>query len=267
MPRASDTPEGQSQEPPRSFRDDAGAGSSGTDAAHEPLTYEITFRADAAFVEKLRRLQAVLSDDPNPSLAPILDRAIELALDKFDPERRHARREARRTRRDTKHGDTKDEREHGTDRHGAPPPSVSGSDTHGRTEECKTSAALRSRRKTSRRRTRTRRKIPQRVRDLVFARDGHRCTHLGPDGRCPAIRALEIEHICPHAQGGTDDIDNLRTLCRAHNQRAAEIAFGVPFIRRRRFEGSSVSAEKPPIPGRGQRRRPRGRELFEAVRA
>lgn len=72
---------------------------SGTDSTEDPLTYEITFRADAVFVEKLRRLQALLSTgDPNPPLALIFDRAIELALDHHDPERREARRRAGRAR-------------------------------------------------------------------------------------------------------------------------------------------------------------------------
>jgi 5-methylcytosine-specific restriction endonuclease McrA len=97
----------------------------------------------------------------------------------------------------------------------------------------------------------TRPKIPQRLRDQVLVRDGHRCAHVGPDGRCPAVTELEIDHICPHAHAGSDHIDNLRTFCRVHNQRAAEIVFGVEFMRRFRGENPPSSETKPFMPATG----------------
>lgn len=54
---------------------------------------------------------------------------------------------------------------------------------------------------------RVRRKIPRRVREAVYARDGHRCR------TCLAEGPLELDHIFPWSLGGTDDEHNLQTLC------------------------------------------------------
>jgi 5-methylcytosine-specific restriction endonuclease McrA len=318
---------GQSQ-----YSGDSSTGKSGAQTADEPLTYEIIFRADAAFVEKLRRLQALLSTDPNPPLAPIFNRAIELALDRYDPERRQVRRELRRTRNAAQMSESavtqdpgysafdgaevdsekageviRDQRSsyrnivgnndeskgqvtrrindeqngHNTERkneenigrrrealsHRSDDQNSAGNNGQNNAQinaqinariNARINAQINARKEDAihgmkggtssvpyretlpRRGGMTKRpKIPQRVRDQVLIRDGHRCTYIGTDGRCPAGTELEIDHICPHAQGGSDHIDNLRTLCRAHNQRAAEVVFGVEFVRRRRGESRS----------------------------
>lgn len=64
------------------------------------------------------------------------------------------------------------------------------------------------------------------VRSAVYRRDGGRCTYVSQEGRrCEARRGLEYDHIVPWAKGGvSDDPSNIRLLCRAHNQRAAEAA-------------------------------------------
>lgn len=49
----------------------------------------------------------------------------------------------------------------------------------------------------------------QRIRIMVLARDGAACTECG----CIYLNQLEIHHIKPICEGGTDDIDNLKTLC------------------------------------------------------
>ena len=73
------------------------------------------------------------------------------------------------------------------------------------------------------------RHVPAATRRAVLARDGHRCSFVAADGtRCAATRYLEIDHVVPFAQGGSHDASNLRVLCRAHNQRAAERVFGPP---------------------------------------
>ena len=245
---------------------DTSTGPTRAHAADEPLTYEITFRADAAFVEKLRRLQALLAAQPNPQLAPIFDRAIELALDRYDPARRQARRELRRTRKTAEASDepinvpeaersaVETSNEAGNEVSDEVS-SESGNETDSDNDD-KSSGMTNDRnprwpatppRHALPRRAglAARRKIPQRLRDLVLARDGHRCTYVGPDGRCPAVTELEIDHICPHAQGGSDHIDNLRIFCRAHNQRAAEVVFGIEFMRRFRGEPLKWPEMKP----------------------
>ena len=46
-------------------------------------------------------------------------------------------------------------------------------------------------------------------RKLILERDGHRCRDCGFPGR------LEIHHVIPLHRGGSDEEDNLLTLCRA----------------------------------------------------
>jgi 5-methylcytosine-specific restriction enzyme A len=68
----------------------------------------------------------------------------------------------------------------------------------------------------------------RKLRPLVLARDGYRCTHRDPHGRrCEYVEPpgtvtpsrLHVDHITPRARGGTDDLANLATLCRTHNLR------------------------------------------------
>lgn len=58
-------------------------------------------------------------------------------------------------------------------------------------------------------RTEERAPISRELRVAVYMRDYFRCVWCGSDGR------LELDHIVPWSAGGSDDFDNLRTLC--HN--------------------------------------------------
>jgi hypothetical protein len=53
--------------------------------------------------------------------------------------------------------------------------------------------------------------IPPSVRREVMARDGHRCRTAG----CGGAHFLDVHHIVPRALGGTNDPENLATLCSA----------------------------------------------------
>lgn len=55
--------------------------------------------------------------------------------------------------------------------------------------------------------------IPDAVRQMVYARDGYRCLHCGTD------EWLSLDHIYPYSLGGSDDPENLQTLCRPCNSR------------------------------------------------
>lgn len=59
----------------------------------------------------------------------------------------------------------------------------------------------------------TRPLIDPEVRAEVYRRDGYRCLHCGATDR------LSLDHIWPYSKGGTDDIENLQTLCRPCNSR------------------------------------------------
>jgi 5-methylcytosine-specific restriction endonuclease McrA len=81
-------------------------------------------------------------------------------------------------------------------------------------------------------------KVTSATRRNVFARDGLKCTYVSPTGRrCEAHAFLELDHKLPRALGGNSDSENLRVLCRAHNQLAAEQTFGRESIERARHFG------------------------------
>jgi hypothetical protein len=59
-----------------------------------------------------------------------------------------------------------------------------------------------------------RKQIPTRSRAAVLARDGNKCRMCG---RNSLQVVLEVDHIVPASLGGSDELDNLQTLCRECN--------------------------------------------------
>ena len=57
--------------------------------------------------------------------------------------------------------------------------------------------------------------IPKKLRFQVFWRDGFTCQYCG---RKPPEVVLEVDHIIPRSEGGTDNIENLVTACRDCNR-------------------------------------------------
>lgn len=75
------------------------------------------------------------------------------------------------------------------------------------------------------------RHVPAAARRAVWERDGGRCTFVSVVGhRCAARHRLEFDHIQPVARGGRATAKGIRLRCRAHNQYAAECAFGAGFM-------------------------------------
>lgn len=87
------------------------------------------------------------------------------------------------------------------------------------------------------------RHVPAHIRRKVFERDNYRCTFESDTGRrCDARSSLELDHIKPIAQGGESTVENLRVLCDAHNQHAAEQRFGTEFMEAKREEARKARA-------------------------
>ncbi|OIO51485.1 MAG: hypothetical protein AUJ45_00520 [Parcubacteria group bacterium CG1_02_50_68] len=64
----------------------------------------------------------------------------------------------------------------------------------------------------------TRETIPLNVRWKVLKKDNYTCVKCGQSPAKSNDIELEIDHILPVAKGGTNDIENLQTLCRKCNQ-------------------------------------------------
>ena len=70
------------------------------------------------------------------------------------------------------------------------------------------------------------RHIPIATRDQVMLRDKQRCTFRSRSGhKCNSTHNLQIDHIKPFALGGSNDPQNLRVLCAAHNRHMARMIF------------------------------------------
>ena len=79
------------------------------------------------------------------------------------------------------------------------------------------------------------RHIPAEARREVHERDAGRCAFVSETGkRCDSRHMVEFEHDVPRACGGESTPENLRLLCRAHNQLMADLEFGARFMDRKR---------------------------------
>jgi len=86
------------------------------------------------------------------------------------------------------------------------------------------------------------RHVPAALRRAIWQRDEGRCQFVSAAGvRCESTSYLEIDHVRPVALGGTSTLDNLRLLCRAHNQLEAEARLGREFMHAKR--GGSDGAD------------------------
>ncbi len=69
--------------------------------------------------------------------------------------------------------------------------------------------------------------IPKHLRTKVYQRDQGKCSFVSTDGvKCDSSWDIEIDHIKPYALGGEHTEDNLRLLCRCHNQMRSRETFG-----------------------------------------
>jgi len=96
------------------------------------------------------------------------------------------------------------------------------------------------------------RTIPAEVKRQVVERDQGRCAYVSGSGRrCEARDRLEFDHVEPVARDGQASVGNIRLLCRAHNQLAAEEAFGAEFMEHKRHAAKTrPKREQPPCDDR-----------------
>lgn len=198
-----------------------------------PLTaaiYKVQFTAGRDFRDKLREAQDLMRHRvPDGSLETILGMALDLLIEKVKKERFAVGRKARAPAGNGEGGS-------GGSGNGAAANSAGGCSADGNDATVKArsmeSAGDRAGKPPSRH-------IPDAVKRAVYERDGGRCTFVDErDRRCEETGRLEFDHVEGFAQTGRHDIDSLRLLCRAHNQRAAEQRYGRLFMEHARKSGA-----------------------------
>jgi len=111
------------------------------------------------------------------------------------------------------------------------------------------------------------RHFPNAIKRQIWQRDEGRCTFVAESGRrCERRGDVEFDHIEPLARGGKSTVENLRLLCRAHNQHEAERTFGAGFMHAKRERAKRVAEHKrearaapvalPQVPAQASARRP-----------
>lgn len=151
------------------------------------LEYELRMVIDHPLKEKIDRLKQLLShQNPRMPYHVLLSELADLGLKKWDPALRTPSTKAK--------PDSAPKKELALDSSSPPP---------------------------------LRPHIPTSVRHQVWARDQHSCSYTDPQTqkRCGSHHKLQIDHIQPVALGGSNDLQNLRLLCAAHNQGRAAKTF------------------------------------------
>ncbi len=187
-----------------------------------PDVYNIRFSAGKSLKEKLERFAEVLGIDCATRRMPeIFEKALDLALEMKDPQRKLERRIKREAARSKTRPDE------------ASPPKtrLDEADEAKKREARAGSRAFQAPLGAQASRLLSRH-IPSSARERLFERADYRCEFRGPSGvRCTARTRLEVDHIEPVGKGGSCAEENLRVLCRGHNLLAAEREFGEEFMR------------------------------------
>jgi hypothetical protein len=195
----------------------------------EPLStgrYRIQFTADAVLKQQLERARDLLRHaNPSGDFAPIVSRALELLI--HDLLRRRfgvgARRKVTSRAPEEATQQPSPAAQAVAPRTVTPPLPVTPPPTVTPPRTATTPAPTRTSR------------IPRTARRTVLERDGLGCSWTNADGvRCGSQAWLELDHRYPAGKGGSADAENVRLLCRAHNQLAAEHAYGREHIERAR---------------------------------
>ena len=158
--------------------------------------FNFRFSADGEFKKKFARLAEVLGvENPLKNMAEVLEKAVDISLEKKDPKKKLERRLERKRK-------------------------ESATIEKSRPDEIPENEKAKSRH------------IPSEVREHVLKRAGFQCTFRGLDGtRCSSRTGLEIEHQRPFAIYHSHDERFLKALCGRHNHFEAERVYGFEFIR------------------------------------
>jgi hypothetical protein len=177
-----------------------------TKAKVEPLSPGrnlIRFTASDETVKKLERARELLAHKyPEGKLEDVIDEALEILIEKRDLGRKIARKKARAARQAKRHQE----------------PSAESAGVNTPASPAPTSEPARERS----------RYIPVAVDEAAWEESEGRCAYVSPDGRrCNSRWLAQRDHARPFALGGrSDDPENIRYRCFAHNALHAVDTFG-----------------------------------------
>ena len=173
-----------------------------------PEIYNFRFSADRAFKDKFERLAEVVGiENAQKHMAEIMEKALDIALEKKDPKKKLERRR---------------KRQRGTE---AP----SRSNEMGNKDEPVQS-----------------RYVASEVSERVHERGSYQCVFIGSDGtRCTARAGLQIDHAAPFGIFHSNNESILQILCPAHNRLLAERVYGPAFIQRKIDERRNGKSRSP----------------------
>ena len=164
-----------------------------------PDEFNFRFAAGRDFRDKFERLAEVLGvENAQKHMADILEKALDIALEKKDPKKKFERRKKREK----------------------------SSKSRSRSNDvAKNDQPAKSR------------YIASEVSERVHARSNYQCQYCSSDGtRCSSRTGLQIEHVRPFGIFRSNDERFLQLLCAQHNGLAAERVYGKAFIQQKIYE-------------------------------
>jgi hypothetical protein len=178
--------------------------------------FRLEFAVEPEFMKKIDRLKTLLSSrfPEGIGFEDMFSLLMDEYIDRHSPEGRTARRLKRQGEKMRKEARQKEDGR--SEKYRKKPKRTQGNGSGEYTDRFGKGTA-----------TNSSRKIPRKLRDEIFIRDGERCTFRGTDGkRCNSKWNLQIDHIIPIARGGDSSPGNLRLLCGKHNRLEAERLLG-----------------------------------------
>jgi 5-methylcytosine-specific restriction endonuclease McrA len=172
------------------------------------LSLDISHKAE----QKLLRLKDLLSTKKGRdcTLQEVLDLALETTIEKVDP--------VRKAKRSQKRGEKKAQQEKALNLKVPEEPGK-----FRENQSCRIAVGARHASpddyQATRPGTRSRKALSQCTVDALNRRDQVRCTYVGANSkRCTQTRWLDFHHKVPLSKGGSDEPQNLITLCHAHHK-------------------------------------------------
>lgn len=168
---------------------------------------KVEFCANETLTKKIERAKQILRHQyPQGRLEDIFNEALEHLLEKKDPERKMARVEKKQPEQKTDISRPK------LASHSA---NQGSKEVHVKEKSFEPSV-LRV----------NSRYIPEKLKLEIYKRDHGQCSYMSKDGKhCQEKNFLEMDHVEPFALGGKSTQDNLRLLCRLHNQYRSQKIF------------------------------------------